>query len=70
LNGFPGGSVVKNLPPNIGDAGDVESNPWIRKVPWSRKWQPTSVFLTGKSHGQRSLEGCSPMGPKELDMTE
>ena len=45
-------------------------NSWIRNVPWSRKWQPTSIFLPGKSHGQRILEGCSPMGPKELDMTE
>ena len=32
---------------------------WVRKVSWRRKWQPTSVFLPGKSHGQRSLEGYS-----------
>ena len=31
-------------------------NPWIRKIPWSRKWQPTPVFLPGKFHGQRSLD--------------
>ena len=37
---------------------------------WRRKWQPTPVFLPGKSHGQRSLAGYSPWGPKELDMTE
>ena len=30
-------------------------NPWVQKVPWSRKWQPAPVFLPGKSHGQRSL---------------
>ena len=35
-------------------------NPWVRKIPWRRKWQPTPVFLPGKSHGQRSLAGCSP----------
>ena len=35
-----------------------------------RKWQPTSVFLPGESHGQRSLVGYSPQGCKELDMTE
>ena len=35
-----------------------------------RKWQPTLVFLPGKSHGQRSLVGCSPWGCKELDTTE
>ena len=30
-------------------------HPWVGKIPWSRKWQPTLVFLPGKSHGQRSL---------------
>ena len=35
-----------------------------------RKWQPTPVFLSGKSHGQRSLAGYSPGGRKELVMTE
>jgi len=34
--------------------------PWVRKIPWRRKWQPTPVFFPGKSHGQRSLMGCSP----------
>ena len=34
--------------------------PWIRKIPWRRKWQPTPVFLPGKSHRQRSLVGYSP----------
>ena len=32
-------------------------NPWVRTMPWRRKWQPTPVFLPGKSHGQRSLTG-------------
>ena len=41
---------------------------WIRKTPWRREWQPTSVFLPGESHGQRSLAGYSPWGRKELDM--
>ena len=35
---------------------------WVRKIPWRRKWQPTPVLLPGKSHGQRSLAGCSPWG--------
>ena len=43
------------------------SPPWM---PSQRKWQPTSVFLPGESHGQRSLVGYSPRGPKELDRTE
>ena len=37
-----------------------EFDPWVRKIPWRRKWQSTAVFLPGKSHGQRSLEGYSP----------
>ena len=37
---------------------------------WSRKWQPTPVFLPGKSHGQGSLAGYSPWGRRELDMIE
>ena len=37
---------------------------------WRRKWQPTPVFLPGKSHGQRSLAGYSPWGRKESETTE
>ena len=37
-------------------------DPWVRKIPWKRKWQPTPIFLPGKSHGQRSLAGYSPWG--------
>ena len=39
-------------------------------VPWRRKWQPTPVFLPGKSPGQRSLAGYSPWGGQESDMIE
>ena len=46
---------------------------WIqslgREDPMERKWQPTPVFLPGKSHGQRSLVGYSTQGRKELDKT-
>ena len=45
-------------------------DPWIGKIPWRRTWQPTPVFLPGKSQGQRILAGYSPQGCKELDMTE
>ena len=51
------------------NAGDMGSNPWVRKIPWTRAWQPTAVFLPGESHGQRSLVGYGPRGHKELDMT-
>jgi len=43
---------------------------WTEIPFWGRKWQPTPVFLPGKSHGRRSLEGYSPWGCKESDMTE
>ena len=43
---------------------------WVRKIPWRRKWQPTPVFLPGKSHEWRSLVVYSPRGHKELDTTE
>ena len=47
---------------------------WVRPLglegPWRRKWQPTPVFLPGKSHGQRGLAGYSSWGHKESDMTE
>ena len=49
VNGFLGGSVVKILP-----AVRCGFNPWVWKFPWGRKWQPTPVFLPGKSHGQRT----------------
>ena len=57
--GFPDGSVVKNLPVNL----------WSRKIPWRRKWQPTPVFLPRKTHGQGSLMGYSPWDCKESDTT-
>ena len=37
-------------------------DPWVGKIPWRRTWRPTPVFLPGKYHGQRSLEGYSPWG--------
>ena len=65
LEDFPGGWVVKNLP---AIAGNVRHgfDPWVRKIPWGKKWQLTPVFLLGKFWGQRSLVGCAPLGCKEL----
>ena len=45
-------------------------DPWAGKIPCRRKWQPTPVFLPGKSHGHRSLAGYSPWGHKVSDTTE
>ena len=47
-----------------------EFDPWVGKIPWRRKRQPTPVFLPEKSHGQRSQAGYSLEGHKESDMTE
>ena len=59
--GFPGSSVVSNLP--------IMQETWVRplfgKILWRRAWQPTPVFLPGESHGQRTLVGYSPPGCKK-----
>ena len=77
--GLPGGTVVKNPLAKAEDTRDMDSNPnltsnpnpnpWVRNIPWSRKWQRAPVFLPGKFHGQRSLAGYSPRGHKESDTT-
>ena len=58
--------MVKNLPA----CRRPEFDPWVRKIPWRKKWQFTPVFLPGEFHGQRSLVGYNPLGGKESDMTE
>jgi len=60
--GFPGGSVEKNLP------AMKDSLLWVQylgRFPWKRKWQPTSVFLPRKFHGQRSQVGYPPCAHKK-----
>ena len=44
--------------------------PWVGNIPWRREWLPTTVFLPGESHGQKSQAGYSPWGRKELDKTD
>ena len=61
--------MVKNLPANARDTGDAGLIPGV-KIPWRRAWLPTTVFLPGEFHGQRSLVGYSPGDHKELDRTE
>ena len=61
--------MIKNPPDNAGDAG-IRFDPWVRKIPWRRKWQPSPGFLPGELLGDRSPVGYSPWGCKELDMTE
>ena len=57
VHGFPDGSVAKNL--LAGDTRDAGS------ITWNRKWQPTPVFLPGKSHGQRKPGGLQSMGSQK-----
>ena len=45
-------------------------NPWVGKIPWRKKGQPTPVSLPGEFHRQKSLASYSPQGHKESDMTE
>ena len=60
MRGFPGDSVVKNLPANEGDVG--------REDPQEKEMATHSSILAGKSHGQRNLVGYSPWGHKESDI--
>ena len=70
--GFLGDSVVKNLPAKKKKKESTCQcrrrglDPWVAKIPWRRKWQPTPVFLPEKSHGQRRLAGDSPQGHKRV----
>ena len=63
------GTVVKNLPANAGNTGEVSSIPGWGRFHWRRKWHPTLVFLPGESHGERSLVGYSLWGFRESDKT-
>ena len=61
---------MKSPPANAGDLSDLGLIPGLGKISWSRKGQPTPVFLPRESHGQRSLVGYSPWDRKESDTTE
>ena len=67
IKGCPGSTVIKI---SACQCTRCRFDPWVRKIPWRRKWQPTPVFLPGKFHGQRNLAGYSPWSHKELDTTE
>ena len=63
---------VKNLPAiqRHRRHGRRRFDPWVGKIPWKRKWQPTAVSLPRQFHGQRSLLNYSPYSHKESEMTE
>ena len=58
----------KNPPVETGHTRD-RFEPWVRNIPWSRKWQPAPVFLSGKFHGKRSLAAYSSWDYKQSDTT-
>ena len=67
--GFPGGTSGKELICQCRRQKRHRFDPWVGKILWRRKWQPTPVFLPWEFHGQRSLAGYSPWGHKESDTT-
>ena len=56
---FSGGSESKECACKAGDTGSILVS---GRFPWRKKWQPTPVPLSGKSHGWKSLVGYSPWG--------
>ena len=57
IMGFPGGSVVKESACQCRRHRRYQFDPWVRKIPWRRKWQLTPAFLPRESHGQKGLGG-------------
>ena len=60
--GFPGGASGKEPTCQCGRLKRHGFNPWFRKTPWRRGWQPTPVLLPRECQGERSLAGYSPWG--------
>ena len=66
-------SQVKNLPANAGDTKGHQLDPWVQKIPWRRKWQPTPVYLPCKFHGmdkgmrQAQVHGITKSGTRLSD---
>ena len=70
ITAFPGGANGKESTCQGRRCKRLRYDPWVRKIPWRRKWQPTPVFLPGKFYGQRSLAGYSLWDHKKPDTTE
>ena len=62
--------AVKDPPAKCRKHWTCRFDPWVRKIPWRSKRQPALVFLPGEFHGQRSLEGYSPWGHRELNTSQ
>ena len=72
LLGFPGGTSGKESTCQCRRHKGCGFNPWVRKIPWRRAWQPTLVFLPGESPWTEEPGGLQSMGsqsqtrPKQL----
>ena len=62
--------IVAQMVKNLLQCRRARFDPWVRKIPWRRKWLLAAVFLPGKLHGQRILVGYRPWGCKESAITE
>ena len=67
---FPGDARGEELTCQRRRHKGCEFEPWVKKIPWRRAWQPIPMFLPGESHEQRSLVGYCPQGHKKSDKTE
>ena len=67
---FPWWHSGKESTHDAGDTRDAGFDPWVGKMPWNRKWQPTPESCLENFSGQRDLAGCSPWGRRESDTTE
>ena len=68
--GFPGGASGKEAACHFRGCRRCRFHPWVGKIPWSKKWQPTPVFWPGKIPWTESLVGYSPQGHRKYDKTE
>ena len=66
LWGFPGSSESKESACQCRSFRSHGFNPWVRKIPWRRAWQPTPAFLPRESHGQKTLVSYSPWAHKRV----
>jgi len=68
--GFPDGAIGKESDCQCRKHKKFRFDPWVKKIPWRRAWQPTPVFASREFHEQRSLVGYSPYGHEEVATTE
>ena len=70
LRSFQGGASGKEPACQYRRPKKCGLNPWVRKIPWRKVWQPTPVLLPGECHGQRGLPAYGSWGHEESDTTE